>query len=187
MLEYLFYTFVASFSGPGSLIKCLASLMPFVCLVIVEWLASRLRWTPVLLLAVAALSVYGGYQGFQKNYISTTYYNVFYKNYSTLTRMILADAPGRGLDPSQVTIMARDTWDVYEGTGFKAVMIPNNNIDTILFVAQHYNARYLLLPGNRPQLDKIYTGSGPDPRFRFVGDVAGSDMRLFYLKFEDPG
>ena len=187
VLEYLFYTFVASFSGPGSLIKCLASLMPFVCLVIVEWLATRLRWTNALVLAVLALAAYGGYQGFQRNYVSTVYYNSYYKNYATLTSMIRADAPNRGLDPSGITVMARDTWDVYEGTGFKTVMIPNNDINTILFVAQHYNARYLLLPGNRPQLEKIYTGSAPDGRFRVVGSVPGTDLRLFYLKFEDPG
>jgi hypothetical protein len=54
-------------------------------------------------------------------------------------------------------------------------------------VAQHYNARYILLPGSRPQLDKIYSGSAPDGRFRVVGNVPGSDMKLFYLKFEDPG
>jgi hypothetical protein len=187
LLEYLFYTFVASFSGPGSLIKCLASLMPFVSLVIVDWLASRLRWSAALVLAVAALSVYGGYQGFQRNYISTTYYNGVYKDYAAVTNMILADAPSRGLDPNGITVMARDTWDVYEGTGFKTVMIPNNDINTILFVAQHYNARYILLPGSRPQLDKIYSGSAPDGRFRVVSNVPGSDMKLFYLKFEDPG
>ena len=50
--------------------------------------------------------------------------------------------------------MARDTWDVYEGTGFKSVMVPNNDIPTILFIAQHYNAHYLLLPAPRQQLGK---------------------------------
>jgi hypothetical protein len=35
LLEYLFYTFVASFSGPGSLIKSLAALLPFICAAIV--------------------------------------------------------------------------------------------------------------------------------------------------------
>lgn len=183
LLEYLFYSFVASFSGPGSLIKCLASLMPFVCLVIADSLTTRLRSMPVLLAAVLALSIYGGYQGFQRNYTSEIYYNGYYQNYKTMHDMVLADAGRRGADPSGMTVMARDTWDVYEGTGFKTVMIPNNDIPTILFVAQHYNARYLLLPGNRPQLDKIYTGSGPDPRFSFIGDIPGSDLRLYYLNY----
>ncbi len=161
--------------------------MPFACVLMVEWLATRFRWTAVVVLAVAALSAYGGYQGFEKNYVSTVYYNGYYKNYSTLKSMILADAPTRGLDPSQITVMARDTWDVYEGTGLKVVMIPNNDIGTILLVAQHYNARYLLLPGNRPQLDKIYFGTGPDPRFRVVGNIAGSDLKVFYLSYEGSG
>lgn len=80
--------------------------------------------------------------------------------------------------------MARDTWDVYEGTGFKTVMVPNNDINTILFVAGHYDAHYLLLPAERPQLDKIYTGAGPDPRFHLVGAVPGSDMKLFFMDFQ---
>lgn len=187
LLEYLFYTLVASFSGPGSLIKSLAGLMPFLGLVIVQALSKRIRSTPLLVAAVAALSVYGGYQGFQKNSSSNIYYNAYYQNYAAMRRMILADAPNRGLEPDAITVMARDTWDVYEGTGFKTVMIPNNDIATILFVAQHYNARYMLLPGERPQLDKIYTGSGPDPRFRFVGEIPGSDLKVFYLDFDNPG
>jgi hypothetical protein len=62
-------------------------------------------------------------------------------------------------------------------------MIPNNDIDTIIFVAQHYDAHYLLLPGKRPQLDKIFTGVGPDPRFHLIGSVPDSDMKIFYVDF----
>lgn len=183
VLEYLFYTFVASFSGPGSLIKSLASLMPFLYLIIADSLTSRLRSAPLLLTAILVFSIYGGYQGFLRNYTSEIYYNSYYQNYSAVHDMVLADAARRGAATTDPTVMARDTWDVYEGTGFKTVMIPNNDIATILFVARHYNARYLLLPGNRPQLDKIYTGSGPDPRFSFIGDIPGSDLRLYYLNY----
>jgi len=63
-------------------------------------------------------------------------------------------------------------------------MVPNNDIDTILFVAQHYNAHYLLLPAERPQLNKIYTGSGPDPRFHFVAAIPNSELKIYYLDFK---
>jgi hypothetical protein len=187
LFEYLFYSFVASFSGPGSLIKCLATLLPFICLLLVQALWNRVRAKSVVIAAVLALSAYCGYQGFQRNYVSTTFYNGVYRQYDTLKAMVQQDARTRGADPAQVAIMARDTWDVNEGTGFDTVMIPNNDIPTILKVAAHYNAHYLLLPGKRPQLDKILTGVGPDPRFHPVGTIPGSDMRVFYMDFPAGG
>ena len=130
------------------------------------------------------LSVYSGYTGFQKNYSSTTYYNGVYDQYKTVKAVILDDAEKQGLKSQDIVVLTRDTWDVSEGTGFKAVMVPNNDINTILFVAQHYDAHYLLLPAQRPQLDKIYTGSGPDPRFHFVAAIPNSDLKIFFIKFQ---
>ena len=106
-----------------------------------------------------------------------------YEQYGTLKSLVLKDAASNGLEGEDITILARDVWDVYEGTGFKTVMVPNNDIDTIVSVAQHYQARYLLLPAERPQLDKIYNGLTPDPRVRFVAAVPSSDLKLYRLEF----
>ena len=183
LLEYLFYSFIASFSGPGSLIKSLGTLMPFICILIVDFLFQYIHPKSFLVGFVVLLSIYSGYSGFEKNYSSTIYYNGIYDQYKIVKTMIINDALKKGLDSEGIAVLARDTWDVYEGTGFKTVMVPNNDIDTILFVAQHYNAHYLLLPAQRPQLDKIYTGAGPDPRFHLVGSVPDSAMKLFFLDF----
>ncbi len=155
--------------------------MPFICMLIVDFFSHYLRPKPLLIGVVLLLSVYSGYLGFEKNYSSTVYYNSVYDQYKVVKALILEDAGKKGLSGGDVTVLARDTWDVSEGTGFKAVMVPNNDINTILFVAAHYNAHYLLLPAERPQLDKIYTGSGPDPRFHLVGTVPNSDMKIYYL------
>ena len=183
VFEYLFYSFIASFSGPGSLIKSLGALMPFICILIVDFLSNFLRSKPLLVGLVVLLSVYGGYRGFEKNYSSTIYYNNVYEEYKVVRSLILQDAGKKGLNMSDIAVMARDTWDVNEGTGFKSVMVPNNDIATIIFVAQHYNAHYLLLPAERPQLNKIYTGSGPDPRFHLIGLVPNSDIKIYYIDF----
>jgi hypothetical protein len=182
-LEYLFYSFIASFSGPGSLIKSLGTLMPFICILIVDFLSNYIRPRPLLVGLVVLLSIYSGYQGFEKNYSSTIYYNKVYDDYKFVKSMILTDARNKSSNVDNIAVLARNTWDVYEGTGFKSVMVPNNDISTIIFVAQHYNAHYLLLPALRPQLDKIYTGSGPDPRFHFIGSVPNSDIKIFYIDF----
>jgi hypothetical protein len=183
IFEYLFYTIVASFSGPGSLIKSLGILMPFICLLIVDFLANYLRPKLLLAGAVILLSAYGGRQGFMANYNSTTYYNRVYQEYKIVKSIILKDAARQGMDINNITVLARNTWDVYEGTGFKTVMVPNNDINTIVFVARHYDARYILLPALRPQLDKIYNNTTPDPRFTWVGSVPNTDIKIFRINF----
>ena len=183
VFEYLFYTVIASFSGPGSLIKSLGILMPFVCLLIVDFFANYLRLKQLLIGAVILLSIYAGYQGFEMNYISTVYYNNIYQEYKVVKSIVLNDATQQKIGANDITILARDTWDVYEGTGFKTVMIPNNDISTIVFVAQHYNARYILLPALRPQLDKIYDNATPDAHFTYVASVPNSDMKIFRINF----
>ena len=184
LLEYGFYTVVASFSGPGSLIKCLAALLPFMSMVIVGFFANYMRPSHVLVAAVFLVSAYSAYQGFERNLSSTTYYNSVYAQYDILKGIILKDAEHRGLNPQAVTVLARDTWDVYEGTGFKTVMVPNNDINTIVSVARHYGAHYILLPAKRPQLEKIYTGVTPDSRFQFIQRLPDLATKIYWIDFE---
>ena len=183
VLEYLFYTIVASFSGPGSLIKSLGSLMPFICMTIVGFLATHIKNRALLATAVCLIAAYSAYQGFQRNLSSTLHYNQAYADYEQVRSIILHDAASRGLPEGSVIVLARDTWDVYEGTGFKTVMVPNNDVGTIVDVARHYDARYILLPALRPQLDKIYTNVTPDPRFVYIASVPGSQIKIYWLAY----
>jgi len=185
--EYLFYSAVVNFSGPGSLIKSLGSLMPFICLLIVDFFGKYLSAKPLLLGVVALLVAYSGFQGFMKNYSSTMYYNGVYEQYKTLKSIVSKDAEHRGMNMAEIVIMARDVWDVHEATEFKTVMVPNNDIATIVAVARHYHARYLLLPARRPQLEKIYNGLTPDARFQYVASVPNSEMKIFWIDFEEQG
>ena len=181
VLEYAFYTVVASFSGPGSLIKSLGTLMPFIAMLIVGFFAKYATSKAGLLVAVCLVSAYSGYQGYNRNLGSTLYYNGVYAQYGQVRSVIRGDATKRGVSPEDIVVLARDTWDVYEGTGFKTVMVPNNDVDTIVAVAHHYDAQYILLPASRPQLDKIYTGVTPDPRFRYLASIPNSDIKIYRL------
>jgi hypothetical protein len=182
VLIYVFYTIVASFSGPGSLPKSLAVVLPFVCILIVDLLHSRLRSVPLLVVTIVLLSAFLGYRGYQMNYWSTLYYNREYERYQTVRQLIQMDASQRGQDPASAVIMARDVWDVHEGTGLRAVMIPNNDLDTILKVADHYGADYMLLPAPRKALEDIYMGTTPDSRFVSLGAIEGTDWVLYRLE-----
>jgi hypothetical protein len=128
---------------------------------------------------VVGLCIYCGYQGFQKNFRSTVYYNAVYQHYTVVKSLIDGDAASQGFSEGTFTVMARDTWDVYEGTGYRTVMIPNNDLATILFVARHYDTRYMLLPAPRKALEDLYMGTTPDDHFRFIAAISGTDWKLF--------
>ena len=170
-----------SFSGPGTLPKALAIVIPFACIAIVELLRFYIHPWMLLAAAVFVLAAYGAYKGYQCNYVSALYYNRAYADYRTVESMVLDDAARSGTPKDQVVIMARDVWDVYEATGLKAVMIPNNDMATILLVARHYNVGYMLLPAPRKALDDIYMGTTPDAHFSFLGRVPHTDLVVFKL------
>jgi len=181
-LEYFFYSFIASFSGPGSLPKSLAILIPFIAVVILDLFNRYLKIKPLLIVASIVLIAYCGYQGYLLNYQYNSYYNTIYKSYASIRHIILKDANQRAENPSDIVVMARDVWDVYEGMGFKAVMIPNNDLDTIYFVARHYSAEYIILPAPRQALQPIFTGEKTDPRFTLIANIPDSNFKLFRIQ-----
>jgi hypothetical protein len=183
-LVFGFYTVLASFSGPGSLPKSLAVVLPFICILAVDLLASRIRSLPLLVSAVIALAAFLGSRGYMQNYATAMSNNQVYRHYESLRAMLEADTAGGNQD--EIVIMARDVWDVYEGTGFKSVMIPNNDLGTILFVADHYGVDYMLLPAPRKALEDIYLGQTPDPRFVLLGGVQGTDWKVFRIQPPSP-
>lgn len=183
ILEYLFYSFIASFSGPGSLPKSLAILIPFIAVVILDLLGRYLKAKPIFAVCSIALVAYCGYKGYLANYEYNSYYNTVYDKYTSIRKIILMDASQRSKDPNNIVVMGRDVWDIYEGIGFKAVMVPNNDLNTIYFVAQHYNAEYLILPAPRQALQPIYAGEKQDPRFIWVANIPGSDIKLYRIEF----
>ena len=158
-------------------------MLPFACIPVVDLFATRLRSIPVTVVGIVVLAAFLGYRGQQMNYWSTMYYNQEYQRYADVRQLVVSR---RGTTWSGIrvpaVIMARDVWDVYEGTGLKAVMIPNNDLDTILSVAHHYGAEYLLLPAPRKALEDIYMGTTPDARITFLAAVDGTDWKLYRME-----
>jgi len=181
-LEYSFYSFVASFSGPGSLPKSLAILIPFIAVIILEFFNKYLKATPLFILFCTLIIAYSGYKGYLLNSQYNSYYDKVYESYIIIRDDILKEAGQRAENPNDIVLMARDVWDVYEGVGFKAVMIPNNDLNTIYFVAKHYKVKYLILPAPRQALQQIYDGKKNDPRFTWITNIPGSDLKLFRIQ-----
>ncbi len=180
-LGYFFYSCIWSIHGPGSFYKSLVVLMPFLSLMIVSLIHRTLKPTGAAIAVVALISAYAGYQGYQQAHQFSTFYNQVYAEYRQMSAIVLADASHNQIPPQEVVVIAREPWDINAATGLKSVMIPDNDLETIYFVARHYQARYLLLPAPRPALDKIYTGLTPDPRFTFIAEVPGTDWKVYRI------
>jgi hypothetical protein len=175
ILVYLFYTVVASFSGPGSLPKSLAVLTPFIYIAIIDLINEYVRSKSLSIVIICILAIYTGYSGFEQAYAFNTFYNEIYKEYRVVKETISKDMIQRDLETKDIIVMTRNPWDVYEATGFKTVMIPNNNLNTVYYIAQSYEASYLLLPAPRRSLQPIYNGTQADSRFEFVTTIPNSN------------
>ncbi len=184
---FAFYTVIASFSGPGSLPKSLAVLAPFVCIVIVDLFVSLTKSQTIAALLVLGLMIYTGEAGYRQAHTYSTYYNQTYQEYGAIRLIVAQDAAARNIKEQDVLIMTRNPWDVYAATGYRALMIPNNNLRTIYFVASHYQANYLILPAPRVALQGIYSGSEVDPRLQLLATVVdrtspGEDFKVYRMQ-----
>lgn len=60
--------------------------------------------------------------------------------------------------------------------GYRAIMIPNDDRDTILMVAQRYAADFILMPALRDALWALYDGSESDDRLPLLGRTSHSRL-----------
>jgi hypothetical protein len=86
-------------------------------------------------------------------------------------------------DDGEIILMAQDPF-MLRFLGIRSVMIPMEDRDTILEVAQIYNIDYLMMPPARPALDPIYLGKEEDSRFVHVADVPGLAIMLYGFAFD---
>ncbi len=172
-----------AFLDPALYPRSFAILIPFIAVVILDLLGRYLKTKPIFIICSIALVAYCGYKGYLANYEYNSYYNTVYNTYTSIRKLILTDASQRSDDSNNIVVMGRDVWDIYEGIGFKAVMVPNNDLNTIYFVAKHYNAEYLILPAPRQALEQIYASEKQDPRFKWIANIPGSDIKLYRIEF----
>jgi hypothetical protein len=88
----------------------------------------------------------------------------------------LPDTNGDG----QLVLMAQDPF-MLRFLGLRSVMIPNEDRETVLYVADRYGVDYLLMPPDREALDPIFSGADADTRFTLAARVPGTDYALYGL------
>lgn len=92
---------------------------------------------------------------------------------------------GRVLDDLQaqmdgeLILMTRDPWSINYLLGYRTVMVPEENLETILAVADRYGVTHVLLPVPRAALEGIYVGTTAHPRLRLAAAVPDTGYRIF--------
>ncbi|MBZ0303040.1 MAG: glycosyltransferase family 39 protein [Anaerolineae bacterium] len=108
----------------------------------------------------------------------------FAANYLNTMRGVAAQAqalPDTNGD-GEIILMAQDPF-MLRFVGVRSVMIPMENRDVILEVAQRYGVDYIMLPPDRPSLDAVYNGTETDPRFVPVYDPTGRALVFYGLDY----
>ncbi len=190
-LLFLTMTFVFTFPGTrGGLFHSGGALLPFFFAatgpgleVALRWAARRLRgwrvrqaWPVfgaglvalavlVTLLALARAGVLGGGWNRRDDHYTQIGHWLAEQGVASDAVVMVGDAPGF-------------TWHTHH----PAIAIPNEPLDTILVVADRYDARYLILDGARPRTtDDLYTGKETHPRLvlRLRGESEGEGWQLY--------
>ena len=177
-LTYFFYVFVASFAL-FSAQKSLVALMSFIAILVMDFASRRIRYKPFLMGLWFGLTLYLGAQGYFRTLSSNATFEAAYDRMRATQPAIGRDAAQRDLGPGEIIVMTHDPWHYYEATGWPTVMIPNNDLETILRVADLYHATYLLLPAPREALRGIYAGIESHPRLDPL-DPPG-EIRIFRI------
>lgn len=68
--------------------------------------------------------------------------------------------------------------------GIQSVVIPMEDRNTVLEVAQRYGVDYLMMPPARPSLDPLFDGTETDPRFVPLVDLPAIGVKLYGFNFE---
>ncbi|UCE01469.1 MAG: glycosyltransferase family 39 protein [Candidatus Latescibacterota bacterium] len=92
------------------------------------------------------------------------------------------DELAAAMPEQELVVMTRDPWEVYHWTRRRSVQIPNDDLDTILEVADRCGATHLLLPAPREALNTIYAEERQDARLQLVVSVPAPTMKQSDLK-----
>ena len=186
-LLFVAMTFVFTFPGArGGLFHSGGALLPFVFAAagpgleaILRWAARRLRgwhvrraWR-VFAAGLVALAVLVTAVALWRAGVYDGAWNRQDRGYAEIGAWLDKQRAG------QTTVMVGNAPGFFWHTGHAAIAIPNEPLDTILHVADRYDARYLVLDRARPRTtDGLYRGEAADPRLSLRHEIESDDGTL---------
>ena len=180
---FAFYSFVATFpSSAGGFERSSMAIIPFGVVIAVDAINHNITSRKIVALLILLLSLLFLYQSVQ-SVRGTINGNInLGEQLAAVKAVIKTDGGEQG--QRDVVIMTRNPWEVYYSTGYKAIQIPNEDINTIYGVAQKFGANYLLLPAPRKALENLYAGKDSNYRFEFLTGIPNSDLKVFRIKVD---
>jgi len=181
-LLLVFYTTVATFPAMGgALFRSTMAFVPFGIVLAVKAIPGFCKSkiiTYVVLMVITSMAIFGS--------IRLSFHLIDLNNrIDTELKLISSAIETRHNSADEIVIMTRNPWEVNYTTKHRALMIPNNDLETIYNMAVRYKANYLILPAPREALQKIYTGEIQDSRFELVANIENTDYKIFRIKRSD--
>lgn len=177
-----FYVLVATFPGSqGGFQRSLLAVSPFLIIWAIHTLESLLPSRGLAIMSLAVLITFFAVQSVQASLGFMKSNAQLHEQLNRIEQIVRYDAATRGID-QDIVIMTRNPWQVYHSTRFKAIQIPNDDLETIYRVGKQYGANYIILPAPRTALDPIARGTVHDPRFQWIPVNTGSWMQLFRVE-----
>ncbi|MCL4846253.1 MAG: glycosyltransferase family 39 protein [Acidobacteria bacterium] len=176
---FAYYTaLVPLLSQSGSFKKAVMTLVPFGAVVgawAVQVMVPAARGRAVLQAAVSALLVFQALDLVRSDFRRIEEYEAMLAP----TRAALDTLPDSNGD-GRVVVMTQDPfqWNYY---GYAAVMLPNDDRDTIVEAARRYAVDYFVFPADRAALDAVQHGEEDDPRLQRVWRNARTGMAIYRL------
>lgn len=179
---FVFYTaFVPLKSQGGSFKKAFLTLIPLLlplAAYALEQVIHEKRWqVATMLIAVSLL----GANAFELVRADARAVNT-YLDYIEATVQQARELPDSNGD-GEIILMGQDPF-MLRFYDMRSVMLPLEDRETILEVAQRYHVDYVMMPPDRPALDPLYLGTETDRRFIHMADVTGTNVKLFGFDFD---
>lgn len=176
-----FYTLVATFPGRWAVTRSGMLILPYLVVIVVDFLNRVFDHKYMILVVTLVMVPAFAWSAFERGNGVVRGNNWVGEQLRGLDLMVREDARLRGMDESQIVIMTRNPWNVYFSTRCAAIALPNKTAEQVYEVAQRYGANYLLLPGNRPVLERYLSDPHvSDPRFTWLGHLPHDIQSAIY-------
>jgi hypothetical protein len=175
-----FYVTIGAAVGEWAFGRTIPALAPFLLVAVAHGIerCTPSRETAIALVALLALTF--ACQGVQSARARIQRDN---RIAGELTRLRdVLDELATAMPERELVVMTRDPWEVYHWTRRRSIQIPNDDLDTILEVADRYGATHLLLPAPREGLKTIYAEEQWDARLQLAASVPAPTMKRSDLK-----
>ena len=189
-LIYSVHSLAFTFPGPrGGFFHASAPALPFLFTAGVEgveaavgWAARRRRWNLqqarlVFGMAPAVLAVFLSIYAAVQTLPAWHHANVVYGD---VGRWLAQEGTAGG-----TVVMVANPPAFWYHTGYRAVVVPNGDVEIVLALADRYGVQYVLLDRNRPApLAELYPNGTLNPRLRRVAVWGEGEARVVLYKVE---